>query len=74
MADRYPLTCGRQDVALKALIYGHEGIGKSTMAAMLPDPVFIDVENGTAQLPVARMPRPTSWAMLLDEEIGRAHV
>lgn len=67
MADRYPLTCGRQDVAIKALIYGHEGIGKSTMAAMLPSPVFIDVENGTAQLPVARMPRPTSWAMLLDE-------
>ena len=64
---KYELTCGVQERPLKALIYGHEGIGKSTMAAELPNPVFIDLEAGTDQLPVARMPRPTSWAMLMDE-------
>jgi hypothetical protein len=63
----YKLTCGVQKRPLKVLIYGHEGIGKSTMAAELPSPVFIDIEAGTDQLPVARLPRPTSWAMLLDE-------
>jgi hypothetical protein len=63
----YKLTCGVQKRPLKVLIYGHEGIGKSTMAAGLPSPVFIDIEAGTDQLPVARLPRPTSWAMLLDE-------
>ena len=64
---RYELTCGVQKRPLKALIYGHEGIGKSTMAAELPNPVFVDLEAGTDQLPVARMPRPTSWSMLMDE-------
>lgn len=48
-------------------IYGSEGIGKSTMAAQMPDPIFIDVESGTNQLPVARMPKPTSWDLLTEE-------
>lgn len=48
-------------------IYGSEGIGKSTMAAQMPDPIFIDVESGTNQLPVARMPKPTSWDLLAEE-------
>ncbi|MGR1083830.1 ATP-binding protein [Olegusella massiliensis] len=52
---------------MKGLIYGLEGIGKSTLAAQMPDAVFIDVESGTNQLPVARLPKPTSWTMLLDE-------
>ena len=64
---RYELTCGIQRKAAKAVFYGPEGIGKSTLAASMPSPVFIDVEGGTNQLPVARLPRPTSWAMLMDE-------
>jgi hypothetical protein len=64
---RFELTCGVQRTALRVVIYGPEGIGKSTLAAEFPDPVFIDVEGGTNQLPVARLPRPTSWAMLGQE-------
>lgn len=64
---KFELTCGVQKVPMKGLIYGLEGIGKSTLAAQMPDVVFIDVEGGTNQLPVARLPRPTSWSMLLDE-------
>ena len=64
---RYELSCGIREVPLKMLVYGVEGIGKSTLAAEMPSPVWIDVEGGTNQLPVARLPRPTSWAMLLDE-------
>lgn len=64
---RYELSCGIREVPLKMLVYGVEGIGKSTLAAEMPSPVWIDAEGGTNQLPVARLPRPTSWAMLLDE-------
>lgn len=65
--SKYELTCGIQQKALRVGIYGQPGIGKTTLAAEFPDAVFIDVEDGSNQLPVARMPRPTSWEMLLDE-------
>lgn len=64
---RYELECGTRRTALRVVVYGPEGIGKSTLAAEMPQPVWLDVEGGTNQLPVARMPRPTSWAMLTDE-------
>ena len=64
---KYQLDMGVRSVPVKAVFYGPEGIGKSTLAAQMPNPVFIDVEGGTNQLPVARFPRPTSWQMLLDE-------
>lgn len=61
------ITTGIQQTALKVVIYGPEGIGKSTMAAAFPDPVFIDTEGSTKYMDVARLPKPTSAAMLLDE-------
>lgn len=65
--SKYELITGIQQKALRVVIYGVAGIGKTTLAAEFPNPVFIDVEDGSNQLPVARMPRPTSWDMLLDE-------
>ena len=53
----------------KVVLYGPEGIGKSTFASMFPDPVFIDTEGSTANLDVGRLPAPTSWSMLM-QEIG----
>lgn len=64
---KYEITCGVRQKALRVGIYGVEGIGKTTLAAQFPNPVFIDVEDGSNQLPVARLPRPTSWEMLVDE-------
>lgn len=64
---KYELITGIQKKALRVCIYGVAGIGKTTLAAEFPNPVFIDVEDGSNQLPVARMPRPTSWDMLMDE-------
>lgn len=48
----------------KVVIYGPEGIGKSTFAAQFPRPLFIDTEGSTSHLEVDRLPRPTSWQML----------
>ena len=39
----------------KVVIYGPEGIGKSTLASKFPAPLFIDVENGTSRLDVSRL-------------------
>lgn len=50
--------------AQKCVLYGVEGIGKSTFASMFPDPVFIDTEDSTIHLDVARFKKPTSWTML----------
>ena len=70
---KYPITTGVQVKALRVGIYGVEGVGKTTLAAQFPNPVYIDVEDGSNQLPVARLPRPTSWEMLMDEVSEVAH-
>lgn len=49
----------------KVVIYGPEGIGKSTLAAQFPNPLFIDTEGSTGNLNVNRFEdKPTSWTML----------
>ena len=58
---------GRKQAAKKIVIYGPEGIGKSTFAAQFPDPIFIDAEGSTAFMDVARTPKPSSFAMLLEQ-------
>lgn len=65
--SKYAVTSGIQTAPVKTVLYGPEGIGKSTFASHFPSPVFIDTEGGTKRLNVARLPQPTSWAMLLDE-------
>lgn len=41
--------------AQKVVLYGPEGIGKSTLASAFPDPLFIDTEGGTSHLNVKRV-------------------
>ena len=36
-----PITKGKIQTAKKVIIYGPEGIGKSTLAAQFPNPVFL---------------------------------
>jgi hypothetical protein len=57
---------GRLDVPIKVLLYGVEGIGKSTFGALAPNPIFLCAESGTAQLDVARFPEARSWVDVLD--------
>lgn len=74
--SKYTITTGIQNTPVKTVLYGPEGIGKSSFAAKFPQPVFIDTEGGTKRLNVARLPAPTSWAMLLDEveEVRKGNV
>ncbi len=51
----------------KVVVYGPEGIGKSTFASYFPNPVFIDTEGSTKHMDVARTPKPTSWTMLMQQ-------
>jgi hypothetical protein len=43
----------------KIVIYGPEGVGKTTLAAQFPAPLFIDTESSTKQLDVARISTKT---------------
>ena len=44
---------------------GEKGIGKTSLAAQCPDPVFIDTEGGTAHLDVRRLQKPDDWEKLI---------
>lgn len=61
------ITRGKIVKAQKVVIYGAEGIGKSTFASQFPNPVFIDTEGSTNNMDVARMDKPTSWEMLKNQ-------
>jgi hypothetical protein len=69
------LTQGIRQEPQRIVLYGPEGIGKSTLASELPDPVFLDVEGSTSDLNVVRAPVPGSWRALVDAvaEFGRDH-
>ncbi len=68
--QKYPITSGVISAPVKVVLYGPEGVGKTTLAAAFPGALFLDTEDGTKRLDVARLPRPESWAMLLDEVDG----
>lgn len=52
---------GRVETPLCVVMYGPEGIGKSTFAANAPNPIFIDAEDGSTRLDVSRFPVPENW-------------
>lgn len=58
------ITRGIIAKAQKVVLYGPEGIGKSTLAAQFPNPLFIDTEGSTSNMDVARFDAPSSWTML----------
>lgn len=60
------ITSGKQERPLRVVIYGVEGVGKSTFASQAPSPIFLCSEDGTSQLDIARFPSPRSWAEVLE--------
>ncbi len=61
------ITRGIVPSAKKVVIYGPEGIGKTTLASKFPDPVFIDTEGSTKAMDVARLPSPANWDEMLED-------
>lgn len=59
------ITAGRVARPQKLVLYGVEGIGKTSLAAQCPEPLFIDTEGGTAHLDVRRLQKPESWEELI---------
>lgn len=55
------ITHGKIGGALKVVIYGPEGIGKSTFASCFPGAVFCDTEGSTNHMDVARFDKPEKW-------------
>lgn len=53
--------------AQKIVIYGPEGIGKSTFASKFPNPLFSDTEGSTKRLDVRRFDRPQTSEMLIQQ-------
>lgn len=58
------IISGKIKKAQKVVIYGPEGIGKSTFASRFPSPVFLDTEDSTKEMDVDRFEKPLSWQEL----------
>lgn len=56
----------RTDKPLRVLVYGNAGVGKSTLGAAAPSPVFLCAEDGISHLDAQRFPTPESWQDVLD--------
>jgi hypothetical protein len=57
---------GRLAKPMRLLVYGIEGVGKSTFAAGAPAPIFFGSEDGTSELDIERFPQPQSWLDALE--------
>lgn len=58
------ITTGVEKTPIKTVIYGAEGVGKSSLAAKFPNPLFLDTEGGTSRLNVRRI-KIKNWDELL---------
>ena len=61
------ITTGRENRPPRLIIYGSEGVGKSTWGAKTPNPIFIQTEDGLARITTSKFPLCTD----LDEVIAQ---
>ena len=54
---------GKKQSAIKAVVYGPEGIGKSTFASKWPKPLYMDLEGSTCRMDVDRIGGIDGWDM-----------
>lgn len=66
---------GVQKRPQRIVIYGVESVGKTTLAAQTPAPIFLDLENGSQHLDVARVPVRDWKAVMsaLEELVAGGH-
>ena len=61
------IQSGREKRPPRIMIYGSEGIGKSTLAASAPNPIFIQTEDGLGEINCHKFPLAKSLAEVLAE-------
>ncbi len=55
-----------RDVPIRAVIYGADGVGKSTFCAGAPGACFIPVEEGIDNIDTMATPRPETWGQIVE--------
>jgi len=60
------VVTGRRAQPMRVMLYGVEGVGKSSFAAGAPAPIFLGAEDGTSELDVHRLPMAEEWQDVLD--------
>jgi hypothetical protein len=73
--DLKRISKGKVERPPRAVFYGFEGVGKSTLAAGAPNVFFVDANQGSYKLNVERVV-PESWAEVFEwlEAIEHGHV
>ncbi len=61
------ITTGKIKSPQKIVIYGPEGVGKTKLATLFPNPIFIDTEGSTKHYDVSRLDAPTSYSMFQEQ-------
>lgn len=64
------ITRGRTLDAPRIILYGMEGIGKSTFAANFPAPIFIQTEDGLGMIDCAKFPLAKSFDEVFQELVA----
>lgn len=62
----FQIIKGRIPCPIRTVLYGSEGVGKTTLASAFPDPLFIDLEDGTTHMDVNRILETQNWEQLLE--------
>ena len=64
--DVIELKSTLRDVPIRLVLYGADGVGKTTFCAGAPGAVFIPVEEGLDNIDALATPRPETWAQLIE--------
>lgn len=58
---------GKTPKAPRIMIYGYEGVGKSTWAASAPNPIFIQTEDGLDNIDTNKFPVAKTWNEVVEQ-------
>ena len=66
------IQTGKTSMPPRLLIYGIEGIGKSTVASQAPDPIFVQTEDGLGEIDCHKFPLSRSFEDV-ENALGALH-
>lgn len=70
------IISGRKAEPPRFVIYGTQGIGKSSLVSEMPDPIFIQTENGLNEIDCDKFPLAHEYDQVIDhlkELLGKKH-